>query len=145
MMGPLLSPENQTAAIPGGIVQASGTWPRRSRRWYVGVVFAAVAVAVVAVLPSLGFSAWHQVRPSASPPACSAATLVSTRSGPVCGVTGNGQTSYLDVPYAAPPVATLRWQPPQPVTPWTTTYQATQRAPGCVSPGIPPVAVQPGT
>jgi hypothetical protein len=44
--------------------------------------------------------------------ACSPDTLVQTVSGPVCGVTANGQTDYLDSPYAAPPVGKLRWKPP---------------------------------
>jgi para-nitrobenzyl esterase len=113
-------------------------WRRHSHRWYLAVVFAAVAVAVVAVVPSLGFPAWHRARPSASPPVCAEGTVVPTNSGPVCGITSNGQTSYLDIPYAAPPLGNLRWMPPQPVQPWTTTYQATQRGPGCLSPGIPP-------
>lgn len=55
----------------------------------------------------------------------------------MCGLTSGSQTSYLDIPYAAPPVGRLRWRPPQPVQPWTTTYQATQRGPGCLEPGFP--------
>jgi para-nitrobenzyl esterase len=57
-------------------------------------------------------------------------------------VTAAGQTSYLDIPYAAPPVGPLRWMPPQPVQSWTTTYQATQRGPGCpfALPGSGPAA-----
>ena len=36
------------------------------------------------------------------------------------------------VPYAAPPVGALRWQPPRPPTPWgPRTLQATTDAPGC--------------
>jgi para-nitrobenzyl esterase len=116
-----------------------------SHRWYLTVVFAAVVVVVVAVLPGLGFPAWHRAQPSTSPPACSNGTLVPTNSGPVCGVTANGQTSYLDIPYAAPPVGKLRWQPPQPVASWTATYQATERGPGCLSPGTSGSPVQPGT
>ncbi|MGH3185102.1 MAG: carboxylesterase family protein, partial [Streptosporangiaceae bacterium] len=73
---------------------------------------------------------------AAAAAACTAGTLVQTRDGPVCGVTANGVTSYLGVPYAAPPVSNLRWEPPAPVTPWTTTLQAT--APGniCAEPSL---------
>jgi para-nitrobenzyl esterase len=74
---------------------------------------------------------------STAPPACSAGTLVHTKDGPVCGTTASGETSYLDIPYAAPPVGNLRWKPPQPVKPWTTTLQATERGPECLSPGFP--------
>jgi para-nitrobenzyl esterase len=70
---------------------------------------------------------------------------VSTHSGLVCGVTAGRQTSYLDIPYAAPPLGKLRWTPPQPVQPWTATYQATRRGPGCLAPSYPPGGVQPGT
>lgn len=54
----------------------------------------------------------------------------------MCGVTAGGETSYLDIPYAAPPVGTLRWRPPRPVRPWTRTYRATRRGAGCFVPGF---------
>ncbi|HWC79293.1 MAG TPA: carboxylesterase family protein [Pseudonocardiaceae bacterium] len=116
-------------------------WKQHSNRWYATVFATVIAVAVVLVVPSLGFRA----QASAAPPACSPGTVVQSDRGPVCGVTAGGQTSYLDIPYAAPPLGNLRWQPPQPAQPWTTTYQATQRGPGCLEPGVPSGAVQPGT
>jgi para-nitrobenzyl esterase len=73
----------------------------------------------------------------AKPPPCSAGTLVHTGSGPVCGVTAKGQTSYLDIRYAAPPVGARRWLPPQPVKSSTTTYRATRRGRGCAQPAYP--------
>ena len=73
----------------------------------------AFAVAVVGVLAALDFAAQPRAQTTKSPPACSPDTLVQTASGPVCGVTANGQTDYLDIPYAAPPVGKLRWKPPQ--------------------------------
>ena len=42
----------------------------------------------------------------------------------MCGFVSNGLTEWLGIPYAAPPVGALRWQPPQPHAPWTTTLQA---------------------
>jgi len=119
-------------------------WTVWRRRYVVGVV-TAVAMAVVAVVPSLGYSAAGPAHPSAAPPACSAGTLVPTGSGPVCGLTAGRQTSYLDIPYAAPPLGNLRWTPPQPVQPWTATYPATQPAAGCLAPSYPPGHVQAGT
>ena len=104
---------------------------------------AVLAAVTVGLVPgSLGL---HPAAQAAAPPPCAAGTLVQTASGPVCGVTGSGEKSYLDIPYAAPPVGKLRWQPPQPVHPWTATYQATQRGPGCISPSFPSGGVQPGT
>jgi para-nitrobenzyl esterase len=111
------------------------------------VLLAAAAVLVlVAGLAGLGFTAQSRAQAAASsPPPCSPGTLVQTRNGPVCGVTANGQTSYLDIPYAAPPVGRLRWLAPQPVQPRTATYEATQRGPECLSPGVPAGSVQAGT
>jgi para-nitrobenzyl esterase len=115
------------------------------------VILAAIALgAAAAVAPVLDGGAAAQARAQAraqagSPPPCSPGTLVQTGDGPVCGVTANGQTDYLDIPFAAPPVGRLRWMPPQPVRPWTATYQATQRGPGCLSPGFPAGTVAAGT
>jgi para-nitrobenzyl esterase len=62
---------------------------------------------------------------------------VRTDKGPVCGATTDGITSYLDIPYAAPPLGDLRWRPPQPHQPWTTTLPATKRLPVCPNPSTP--------
>lgn len=37
----------------------------------------------------------------------------------------DGSEVYLGIPYAAPPVGTLRWMPPQPVVPWKGVREAT--------------------
>ncbi|MGH3165629.1 MAG: carboxylesterase family protein, partial [Trebonia sp.] len=112
------------------------------------VVLAAIVLAVVSLLAGAGLATQSRAQPislasastssrsDSAPPACSAGTTVQTATGPVCGTTANGQTSYLDIPYAAPPVGDLRWQPPQPARPWTTTYQATQLGPQCLAPGL---------
>jgi len=60
-----------------------------------------------------------------------ASTLVHTKSGPVTGFVSGNELEYLGIPYAAPPVGALRWQPPAPVTPWTTPLAATQFGPHC--------------
>ncbi len=109
----------------------------------VGVVLAALGMTTLAGLagPVIPTQALAQ----AATPACSAGTLVHTKSGPVCGVRTAGETSYLDIPYAAPPIGRLRWRPPQPVHPWTATYPATQKGPACPSPGFPGVPAPPGS
>ena len=82
----------------------------------------AAALALVAAVVLSG-AAGAQAK--AAPP-CSAGTVVQTTSGPVCGVSGKGQTNYLDIRYAAPPVGALRFAPPQPAQPSTSTYRATR-------------------
>ena len=105
-------------------------------RAMMSVAVSSVAVGLVVALTT-GASAAPRAAASSAPPACTPGTLVHTGDGPVCGTTAAGETSYLDIPYAAPPVGKLRWSPPQPTKPWTTTYQATQRGAGCLSPGFP--------
>ena len=41
------------------------------------------------------------------------------------------EVAFLGVPYAAPPVGDLRWKPPQPVSPWTSTRKATEFGAAC--------------
>ena len=73
----------------------------------------------------------------AAAPACATDTTVPTTTGPVCGIVVNGDKEWLGIPYAAPPVGDLRWAPPQPHAPWTTTLQATAFGSECLQ-GIPP-------
>jgi para-nitrobenzyl esterase len=49
----------------------------------------------------------------------SSQSIVSTKSGRVEGFVHNGLHVFKGIPYAAPPVGRLRWQPPQPVEPWS--------------------------
>lgn len=58
----------------------------------------------------------------------------NTTSGPIVGSTDDGVTSWLGIPYAAPPTGELRWKPPGPAHPWTRPYQATRFAPACMQP-----------
>src|SRR6266571_1241491 len=76
-------------------------------------------------------------------PACAPGTDVQTTTGPVCGIITNGSglppptspssgygvvsgdREWLGIPYAAPPVGSLRWAPTQPHAPWATTLAAT--------------------
>ncbi|MFD0853396.1 carboxylesterase family protein, partial [Actinomadura adrarensis] len=45
--------------------------------------------------------------------------VVLTHSGAVRGVSAENGTSFLGIPYASPPVGSLRWKPPVPSRPWT--------------------------
>ncbi|MEI6500352.1 MAG: carboxylesterase/lipase family protein [Armatimonadota bacterium] len=44
---------------------------------------------------------------------------IATTCGPVSGLIVDGVRVFKGIPYAAPPVGELRWQPPVPPTPWT--------------------------
>ena len=48
----------------------------------------------------------------------SAQNIVTINTGKLRGSTHNGITSFLGIPYAAPPVGKLRWEPPQPPAKW---------------------------
>ncbi|HEU5265450.1 MAG TPA: carboxylesterase family protein, partial [Jatrophihabitans sp.] len=45
--------------------------------------------------------------------------VVHTDQGAVKGKRGNGVDNFLGIPYAAPPVGNLRWEPPQAHQPWS--------------------------
>ncbi|WP_169389558.1 carboxylesterase/lipase family protein [Deinococcus aquatilis] len=71
---------------------------------------------------------------------------VQTAQGAVTGQQAEAN-SFLGIPYAAPPVGELRWQPPQPAPSWTAPRDATQAGSVCpqVALGLFPVAgVTPG-
>ena len=47
------------------------------------------------------------------------APIMTTQAGPVRGRARAGVENFIEVPYAAPPVGSLRFRPPEPVSPWT--------------------------
>src|SRR5262249_60676071 len=59
---------------------------------------------------------------------CAAGPERRTDRGWVCGIVAGNTTQWLGIPYAAPPVGSLRWQPPQPHAPWSTTLAAVAKA-----------------
>lgn len=61
---------------------------------------------------------------------------VALDSGPVQGQSIDGVLRYLGMPYAAPPVGELRWQPPKAVATWTEPRQATAFGPACPQTGL---------
>ncbi len=79
----------------------------------------------------------------AAAPAVSAGTLggqaaagasgpvAATANGAVRGLANGTVNEFLGIPYAAPPVGALRWQPPQPAASWSGVRDATQFAPHC--------------
>ncbi len=68
-----------------------------------------------------------------APPAGSAGNRVKTANGVIEGTTeASGILVFRGVPYAAPPVGDLRWQPPQPVEDWEGVRPAERFAPQCM-------------
>eukprot|EP01040_Poterioochromonas_malhamensis_P010278 gene10278-11180_t len=58
--------------------------------------------------------------------------LATTTTGPLQGfVNSAGVREWKGIPYAQPPVGSLRWEYPVPATPFTSVYNATYDAPGC--------------
>lgn len=56
---------------------------------------------------------------------------VDTASGTVIGLAGDTTNAWLAIPYAAPPVADLRWQAPRPAEPWADDFKATEPGAAC--------------
>ena len=63
-------------------------------------------------------------------------------SGTVAGDIGKEVSIFRGIPYAAPPLADLRWKPPQPVAPWSGIHECTvfsNQAPQYLGPTTPQV------
>ena len=106
--------------------------PRWRSRLF-GSVFAvaALTVGIIAIA-----SAGPSTKSATAQTTCAPGTIVQTTYGPVsgiCSTTAPGVNEWLGIPYAAPPVGALRWQPPQPPTSWTTTLPATAFGSECTT------------
>ena len=60
--------------------------------------------------------------------------VVMTDRGPIRGTETRKMREYLGIPYAAPPVGVLRWQPPRPHARWHTLLNATSFSGHCPQP-----------
>ena len=56
-------------------------------------------------------------------------------SGSITGDERDGVRSFKGIPFASPPVGELRWQPPQPVKPWTEPRACVKFGPACPQQG----------
>jgi para-nitrobenzyl esterase len=83
--------------------------------------------ALIAAAPAVSASAGGPV----------AGPVAGTANGPVRGLANGTVDEFLGIPYAAPPVGALRWQPPQPAASWSGVRDATQFAPHCPQLGGP--------
>ena len=71
---------------------------------------------------------------------------VNTNTGTIRGVVapGGASISFLGIPYAAPPVGALRWQPPTPPADWTGVRDANAAKPACAQPTQTPAGAVTG-
>jgi para-nitrobenzyl esterase len=58
--------------------------------------------------------------------------VVKSASGPVRGTVAADYRLFSGIPYAAPPIGPLRWQPPGPAPAWTELRDATRPGPRCI-------------
>ena len=107
--------------------------------WRVGALFCVGAIALTALTATTtGASAGVTVARDGraiSHSGATAAPVVSTAGGAVRGKTAGTTDEFLGIPYAAPPVGSLRWRPPQPAAGWKGVRDATKFAPNCAQPG----------
>jgi para-nitrobenzyl esterase len=66
-----------------------------------------------------------------TPNATAGTVIAETDNGPVEGLVMPTMHKFLGIPYAAPPVGNLRWQPPQPPASWASPLDATAFANHC--------------
>jgi para-nitrobenzyl esterase len=101
-------------------------------RWRIGagvvVAGALVAGTTLATSGHAGASASSALGTAARP---AAKPIVLTRSGAVQGSVVNGITEFKGIPYAAPPVGSLRWHAPEPPAHWRGVRPATAFGPHC--------------
>lgn len=86
--------------------------------------FAGAAMVIVTVFGVLLLGSGD----AAQPTSC----LVTTFQGVVQGADLGASCAFLGIPFAAPPIGTLRWKPPQPAAAWApATLNATVASPPC--------------
>lgn len=89
-----------------------------------------------ALMISAGAQAQTSNRPGNSAPDA-VPPIVQTGQGPVSGKLISGVRAYLGIPYSAPPVGELRWQPPQPPARWSGTRDGSAFGDRCAQPLSP--------
>ena len=91
----------------------------------------AAIIAVVALLAACGRGG-TEAPPSAIGTRSADPTLVNTTSGTLRGAFAADHLLFAGVPYAAPPVGALRFQPPAPPLPWQGVHDASKFGPRCM-------------
>jgi len=89
------------------------------------LVAGAVALAVVTAATAAG----AQAQPAAA--VAAAGPVVKIKQGQLAGATADGATTFLGIPYAAPPVGELRWKLPAAGPSWSGVRDATKPGASC--------------
>ncbi len=105
--------------------------------WVAGAVLLGILAAVLYLQTRGGH--YHRYTaaslPQRSPPAASVAAtsdaLVQIDAGTLRGTFIGSTIAFRGIPYARPPVAELRWEPPLPAVPWQGVKEATQPGSAC--------------
>lgn len=65
--------------------------------------------------------------------------VVTTREGKLAGLPGKDASiiAFKGIPYAAPPVGSLRWRPPQPAAAWSGVHEASSFGKSCIQNIVP--------
>jgi para-nitrobenzyl esterase len=80
---------------------------------------------VVSIAMALGLAAF-------GPRAMAQIARVHVTGGTISGTVVDGLSEFKGIPFAAPPVGSLRWKAPQPLTPWHGVRQTTAFGPACM-------------
>lgn len=103
------------------MLQASGLVPRARHRRLKTRRFATMAAAL---LGAAFFVSGVGAQTAGAP-------RVTPKEGVVEGVTKNGMTQFLGIPFGEPPVGDLRWMPPKPKAAWKEVRQVKEFGPAC--------------
>ncbi|MDI3314625.1 MAG: carboxylesterase/lipase family protein [Mycobacterium sp.] len=106
-----------------------GSAARRGRRGRCAAALMAAAVLAVGCGGGVG-ALPHTPRPADATPADAGVVRVS--SGVLRGLVAADYRLFQGIPYAAPPVGALRWQPPRPAAPWSGMRDASKPGPQCI-------------
>jgi para-nitrobenzyl esterase len=98
---------------------------------------AAAAVLIAAAACTTATAGPSQKQSPAQPQSGGTGLVVTTSGGAVRGMAVAAADEFLGIPYAAPPVGALRWQPPRPPAPWHGVRPAVSYAPHCPQPSSP--------
>lgn len=103
----------------------------RTRRFRTSPGLLAAGAATLSLLLTAAGPAGAATGDDGSTAASTRDCRTGTSVGRVQGLPQGGVCSYLGIPYAAPPVGALRFEPPVAAAPWHGTLQATAAKPGC--------------
>ncbi|MBV8863144.1 MAG: carboxylesterase family protein [Mycobacterium sp.] len=92
-------------------------------------------VLLVTVLVAVACGRGDGITSLKAPPAYAGlldAAVVRTSMGPLRGLVAADYRLFQGIPYAAPPVGSLRWQPPRPAARWSKVLDAAKPGPHCI-------------